>query len=161
MLRRLVQLIVPAHQRAYPGQQHARLHGFDDVIVGAGLQPQDLVQVVLARGQHQDRHIGKAADLPAPIDAAQARQHQVQHHQFRCMLAARRAGQVAAGHVLYGEAMFVQIVADQLGQAAIVFHQQDRGRRAAGGGCPARGLHAYWASVPGQDRPAAKPSNGP
>ncbi|KAG1487438.1 hypothetical protein G6F52_014190 [Rhizopus delemar] len=77
------------------------------------------------------------------------------------MLAARRAGQVAAGHVLYGEAMFVQIVADQLGQAAIVFHQQDRGRRAAGGGCPARGLHAYWASVPGQDRPAAKPSNGP
>ncbi|KAG1318611.1 hypothetical protein G6F63_015141 [Rhizopus arrhizus] len=150
-----------AQQGAQAGQQQAWLDRLVHVVVGARFQAQYLLDIVFAGGQHQDRHIGKAADLPAHIDAAQARQHQVQHHQFRCMLAARRAGQVAAGHVLYGEAMFVQIVADQLGQAAIVFHQQDRGRRAAGGGCPARGLHAYWASVPGQDRPAAKPSNGP
>ncbi|MNV20539.1 hypothetical protein D3C71_1114430 [compost metagenome] len=49
-----VSLVVAAHQGANPCEQHARLNRFDDVIVRAGFQPQNLVQVIFAGGQHQD-----------------------------------------------------------------------------------------------------------
>ena len=150
-----------AQQGAQAGQQQARLDRFVHIVIGARFQAQHLLDVVFAGGQHQDRHVGETADLPAHVDAAEAGQHQVQYHQLGRMLAAGRAGKVTARHMLHGETMFVEIVADQFGQATVVLHQQDLGRGAVGGGCPGGWLHARGASVPGQERPAAKPINAP
>ncbi|KAG1439544.1 hypothetical protein G6F57_019361 [Rhizopus arrhizus] len=122
MLRRLVQLIVPAHQRAYPGQQHARLHGFDDVIVGAGLQPQDLVQVVLARGQHQDGRGRERAQIAAHLQAIPSRQHQIQDGDRRLVAAERFHGVVAAVGLGDVEPVLLQELRDQARELGIVFN---------------------------------------
>ncbi|MCY1539909.1 hypothetical protein D9M68_755190 [compost metagenome] len=77
-LRRFVRLAVPAQQRPDPRQQHARLDRLDDVIVRARFQAQDLVQVVVAGGEHQDGRRRKGAQVPADLQAVTPRQHQVQ-----------------------------------------------------------------------------------
>ena len=58
--------------------------GFGDVVVRAAFQAADLVVLLAARGQHDDRRrpgFRLAADLAADLDAAGHRQHPVEQDQ--------------------------------------------------------------------------------
>ena len=109
--RRVVGLPLAAPQhRADPGVQHPALHGLDDVVVGAGLQPDHHVDVVAARGQQDDRQLVGAPDAPAHLEAVDAGQHHIQHDQVRPLLAqqlqavlARRRGGHAVALAGQGE----------------------------------------------------------
>ena len=55
-----------------------------DVVVGAHLQPDDAVELVGAGRQHEDvEERVRRAEPPAHLDAVQAGQHHVQHHEVR------------------------------------------------------------------------------
>ena len=63
----------------------ARVERLRHVVVGADLEPDDLVDVLVARGQHQHRHVGVLADPLADLDAVDVRQHQVEHDERRLL----------------------------------------------------------------------------
>ncbi len=67
-----------AQHRADPRFENLAAGGLDDVVVGAGLQPEHHIEVVTARGEHDDRQLPVGADQPADLEAVLAGQHQVQ-----------------------------------------------------------------------------------
>ena len=109
--------------------QHARLDRLDDVVIRAELEADDVVDVVVARGDDEDRQIRGGAQLLAHGEAVAARQPEVEHHEVRHFALQVLDDAIAA--VLDGdpEAVALQISAHQLCEAQIVFDQQDEGRR--------------------------------
>ena len=74
-----------------PGQQLQWTERLGDVVVGADLQAPNLVQLLAARRQHQDRRVGDLADPPQHLEPIQARQADVQQHDVRRLV--EEAGQ--------------------------------------------------------------------
>jgi len=75
----------PPKDRPDPRHELARVEGLGEVVVGADLEPDDLVHVLVARGQHEDGHVGVLADPLADLDAVDVREHQVEHDQRRLL----------------------------------------------------------------------------
>ena len=73
----------PSQDRLDPGHQGARVERLRDVVVGAQLEADDRVDVVVAGGQDQDRRVAAAAQLAAHLEPIPTRQHQVQDHEVR------------------------------------------------------------------------------
>ena len=69
-----------AQHRPDAGDQLARRVRLGDVVVGAELQPDDLVDLAVARGHHDHRHARPRPQLLAHVGAAHPGQHQVQQH---------------------------------------------------------------------------------
>ena len=65
------------------GDELARVERLRQVVVGADLEADDLVDVLVAGGQHQDRHVGGLADAPADLEPVDVGQHQVEDDQRR------------------------------------------------------------------------------
>ena len=89
-------LLLAAHARPDAGDELLGLERLDDVVVGAGLEPDDDVDGVALGGEHHDRHAGLGADLLAHVDAVAAGQHQVEQHDVGPVVAERPEGLVAA-----------------------------------------------------------------
>ncbi len=68
--------------RAHPRDQLARAEGFGDVIVGAEFEPEDAVDLVVAGGQEQDRHLGARTDPAAGLEPVHLGQADVEHDQI-------------------------------------------------------------------------------
>ena len=85
-----------------------RLHARDEltgverlgqIVVGAHLEPDDLVDVVVAGGEHEDRDVGRLPDPAAHVDPVDIGEHEVEHDQRRSLgrdLVDRRAPGPAA-----------------------------------------------------------------
>src|SRR5512141_1753008 len=63
--------------RLDPSDELARVERLRHVVVGSHLEPDDLVDVLVAGRQHQDRHLRLLADPSADLDSVDVRQHQV------------------------------------------------------------------------------------
>ena len=63
------------------GDELGDLERLLDVVVGAGLEADDDIDRVGARGQHHDRDRRGPADRPADLEAVEARQHDVEEHE--------------------------------------------------------------------------------
>ena len=59
--------------------EFARAARLGHVIVGAEFEPDDAVDVVAARGEHEHRQLARCADLRQRFDAVQARHHHIEH----------------------------------------------------------------------------------
>ena len=86
----------PAQHALHAGDELAWVERLRQIVVGADLEPDDLVDVLVAGGQHQDRDIGGLADAPADLDPVEVGQHQVEDDQrgrlrATCASAARRS----------------------------------------------------------------------
>jgi hypothetical protein len=112
-------------------KQLLRGKGLGDVVVGARVQPGDLVRLVAARGQHEDGHGARArvgAPLARQLQAALAGQHPVQQDdvgQHGIELALR------GGAVLGPQgrkAVVAQVDGDQLGNRRLVLDDENRGK---------------------------------
>ena len=62
-----IRRLYPPQHRAGAGHQLAWAERLGDVIVGAQLQPDQLVGLLDASGQHDDRHVRRAPQLPAHV----------------------------------------------------------------------------------------------
>jgi len=80
-----------AQHRVDPRQQFARIERLGQVIVGAHFQPENAVDVLAARGQHDDRHLRFRADLAAQAEAVVAGQHHVEDQKVDAVLGHRPA----------------------------------------------------------------------
>jgi hypothetical protein len=77
-----------------PGQQLARRERFGDVVVGAHLQAEDLVDLGVACGQHDDGRLGELPDTttrlhpvdPWQVEIEQDRRHGSETQALHCLL---------------------------------------------------------------------------
>src|SRR6266851_9815667 len=99
-----------------------------DVVVGAELEADDLVDLGVLGGDHDDRHPAVLAQRAAEVEAAHARQHQVEQDQVgpRGSCAAEARGPVAG--FLHGEAGRRQVVLEHLAYTLVVLHDQHAAR---------------------------------
>src|SRR6266852_8868471 len=69
----------PSHHRFQPRQKLHEAERLRDVVVGAELQADDLVDLLPARGEHDDRRVvATPAQLAADVEAALLRQHHIE-----------------------------------------------------------------------------------
>ena len=73
----------PPQQRADAGEQLAGGERLGEVVVGALVQRRDLVGLVGAHRQDQDRRGHPRAQLAADLDAGAVGEHEVEHHEVR------------------------------------------------------------------------------
>ena len=115
-----------AQDRPQPRQQLARLERLGQIVVGAEFEPDDAVHGVAARGQHQDRRRRPRADAAADLEPVHVGQHQVEDDGIERLarLTARcRPRRVPA--MRHAKARLAEIVLHHLGEARVVFDQQD------------------------------------
>ena len=77
---------------AHPRQQLARVERLGQVVVGAELEPDDLVDVVALGGEHDDRRVGalgQRADAAADLEPVDAGEHDVEQHHVEVALLQR------------------------------------------------------------------------
>jgi hypothetical protein len=143
----LVALVDAAIRRRPP--EHAldardeltRIERLRQVVVRADLEPDDLVDVLVARREHQDRDVGALADAAADLDPVHVRQVQVEHDQGRHLGGDRverpRAGADRADAV----AGVLEVERDERGDRLLVL-DDEHGLRLTAHGTTLAGLSA-------------------
>jgi len=104
-----------------------------DVVVGAHLEADDALGLFRPGGEHDDRDRGGLlvrANGTADFQAVDLRQHQVQDHQIGRSFSDRDKGVASGRDEIHGEAGLLEIAADELGDIAVVFDDEDAGQEA-------------------------------
>ena len=81
-VRRLHAAAHPAQHGANTRHQFAGRERFNHIVVRTQLQPDQAVGLVRACGEHDDRHVGGAAQRPANVQAVHAGEVQIQNDQI-------------------------------------------------------------------------------
>ncbi len=125
----------PQH-RPHPRHELTRGEGLGDVVVGAQIEAHDPVGLLPPGGEHDHRDLGSRPDPAAQLQAVDARQHHVEHHQ----LGLGALDQVAGGDAVAGlegaVPLAAQVGGDDLAHDRLVVDDQDsrdRSLRAGGG----------------------------
>ena len=119
------------HQRLQPHFQFRQRERLGQVVVRAGTKAGDLVGQLVARGQHDHRHVRAVvlAQTAQDLGPFQARQHPVQHDR----VVGLGAGQVQPGEAIRGGVQGVsarlEIVEEVRHQTTVVFDDQQPHRR--------------------------------
>jgi len=120
----------PPQHGAHAGQQLARIEGFGQVVVGAQLEADDLVDVLAPRGQHEDRQRGclrRGAQPPAHLETVHPRQHHVEQHHVEAAAAQRGQAALPVADDRHVDLVAAEVLGHHRGQARIVL-DQERGR---------------------------------
>jgi hypothetical protein len=115
-----------AEDGPHPGQQLADGEGLGHVVVGAQLEPDHLVDLLPARGEHDDGLVeALAAQGLADLQAAGPGQHDVEDDEVRLVL----AGALQPRHAVGGGddlvALELEVVLEPEHHVRLVFHHQD------------------------------------
>ena len=122
-----------AEDRPHPGDQLADAERLGEVVVGPHLEAEHPIALAGARGEHQDRGVGRlAADLLADVEAVEARQHEVENDGVE----RPRGGELEAARPVvrqhHLEARVLQVQLHQPRQLALVLDHQNLLRRHVG-----------------------------
>ena len=108
----------------YAREQLLDLEGLGDVVVGAHLEPGDLVEGLALGGEHDYGHFRGLAHLAAHLPPALAGEHDVEQHDVGLF----GEGEVYALLPVAGdehvESVFLKIEAEQLGDIGVVFNDE-------------------------------------
>src|SRR6266508_2262667 len=112
------------HDRSDAREQLAQAERFGYVVVSAKLKAGDAIDLVLARSEHQYRHIALLAENAADREAIQSWQHHIEDQQVGPLAAGEfeRLNTVAGGE--HTVALAFEVVAQCLGKGRIVFDEQ-------------------------------------
>ncbi len=106
-------------------QQLGEPERLDEIVVGAGVESGDDVELLIARGEDQDRELRLlGAQAPADLDPVDVGQPEVEDHEADAPPSdgdRRRS----LGQSLHGVALAVEHANEPLGDAVVVFDQQD------------------------------------
>ena len=115
-----------ADQRAQAGDQLLGLERLGEIIVGAGIEPRDLVRPAVARGQHQHRHLAAflapAVEHGEPVDLGQA---EIEDHRVIAFGRAEIMAVLAVGGEVDGIARAFERRAQLPAEIGFVFDDQD------------------------------------
>src|SRR5205085_12354966 len=106
-------------------RQLAGVEGFWEVIVGAQLEPDDTVDILASRREHDHRNF---AALPQPaknLETVYARQHDVEHYQVDRGLGGVLQSAPAFVLAANGESLALQKFAEETAQLRVIVDQQD------------------------------------
>jgi len=116
----------PPAEGAHAREQLLDLEGLDQVVVGAGVEPGDALRGGIARAQHQHRREAAAGARAAQhLEAVQARQPQVEHHQVELGVLQGGERLRARAHPFHGVARAGQRVVDAGAEELVVLDQKD------------------------------------
>ena len=133
LLDRLLELLVglrqrrAAQHRLHAAAELAHREGLSDVVVGAQLEAEHLVDLLGLRGEHDDRHRRARADLAADVEAVDLGHHHVEHHEVEVVLAQAFERLTAVERAHHVVALLAERVGQQLLNRELVVHEQDPG----------------------------------
>src|SRR6185312_14140321 len=151
-----------AEDALHAGDELARVEGLREVVVRTDLEADDLVDVLVARGQHDDRHVRALPDPAADLDPVHVRQVEVEHDEGRHLGrdGVERTG--AGAHRAHAVAGVLEIERDERRDRLLVLDDQHRLRLAHGatafvvGPSTAAAPNAtVWATLGIADEPAS------
>jgi hypothetical protein len=131
--------------RTDPHRQLARAERLGHVVVGADLEPRQPLVLLAQRGQHHHRDGPPLAQPPADLEAVDAGQHQVEHHQVGGALGDHAQCLVAVADALHAVAVAHQVALDYVRHRRVVIDHDDP----AGQVKLAAGHDAVRSGVPG------------
>ena len=111
-----------------------------DVIIGAGIESADAVELFAARGEDDDRHRFESRIAPQPfadVDARRAREHPVKQQEVGGgRFGGLQESLAAIGGAADGEALAFEVIGEEFDERGFVFGDEDerRGRRGRGRG---------------------------
>jgi hypothetical protein len=108
-----------------PGQQFARIERLGKVVVRAHFQPENLIDVLAARGEHDDRHLRFRADLAAQAEAVFTRQHHVEDDEVDAMVGHRPDHFASVGRRRHVVGVGAQVFRNQRPRLAVVFDDKN------------------------------------
>ena len=115
------ELGAPAQHCAHAGDQLTRIERLAEIIVGADLESDDAVDILLERGKQDDRHAGALySEVAAKIEARAVRQHHVEHDQVDLMRGELFAQLTAVCRKQHAETLALDIAGEQLANFRIV-----------------------------------------
>ena len=115
-----------AQHALHPRHELARVERLRQVVVGADLETDDLVHVLVARGQHQDRDVRALAHAAADLEPVHVRQVEVEHDEGGRLRGDRIEGGAAGADGLHVVAGVLQIEGDERRDRRLVLDDQDR-----------------------------------
>ena len=121
-----------AQQRMHARDELARAERLRQVVVGADGQPDDLVGLRVARGQHQHRHGPVVLDAAAHLEAVEAGQHEVEDDEVGTQPLAHLDAAGAVVGDLDDESLTAQASRDRRRDRSFVFDHDDRAGRGGG-----------------------------
>ncbi len=126
------ELVVAARDRAHAPQQRPdarrellRGERLGEVVVGAGLQTGDHVVRVGAGRHHHDRHVARAAQVAAQLEAVDARQHDVDQHDVARLTLEEDDRRLAAVRLVDRPALVLERQLDRGADALVVLNGQN------------------------------------
>jgi hypothetical protein len=114
-----------AQRRLHPRAELAHGERLGDVVVGAQLQPDHLVDLLGLRREHDDRHRAARPQAPAHLQPVELGKHHVEHHEVEGLLgeAVQRLAPVPRVHHLV--AVLTQRERQERLDRLLVVYEQD------------------------------------
>ena len=119
-------LLGPAEDRPDPRGELAQGERLGDVVVGAELEADDLVDLGVLGREHDDRHAGLGPEDPADLDARQLGQHQVEQDEVGALGPEQRERLAAVGGGDGPVALELERFDEGLAERRLVVHDEDR-----------------------------------
>ena len=115
--------------RLHAGDELARRERLGDVVVGADLEPGDTVGLLVARGEHENRHCGLRAKPAADLKAVEAGQADVEHDEADRM--PRELGErfLTGAHPDHAIAVAAEVRPDDRSDRLLVLDEEHRSAR--------------------------------
>jgi len=99
--------------------------GLRDVVVGAELEAEHLVQLVVASGQHDDRHFALGPQTLADFEPVELREHDVEHDEVDPLRRKALQRLLAVPRLQHAVALALQGVGEQLLNGFLVVDEED------------------------------------
>ena len=118
-----------AQHRMDARDELARIERLRQVVVGAHLEPDDAVDFLALRGEHDDRHrFARAAKPPAHREAVLAGQHQIEHDQMRRIALQLLVEIARVGKHRNLKSLLGQVARQEVAQPHVIVDDEDLGR---------------------------------
>jgi len=141
-------------QRADTAPELADREGLGDVVVGAELEPEDLVELLAASSEHDDRDVALRAYALADLEAVESREHDVEHDEVERVPAELPKRFLAVTRLNDAVPVALEGVREQRLNRLLVVDEENCGRRRHRAVTPASGFRrAYYSPAMEAPRP--------
>ncbi len=97
-----------------------------EVVVGAELEPEHTVDLAVAGGEEDHRHLRRASDAPADLEPVDVGETDVEHHEPRPVRLERPRARAPGRALQDAEPLALEVEADEIGDVGLVVDDDDR-----------------------------------
>ncbi len=114
-----------AQNRAYPGEQLARIARLGQIVVGAQFQTDDPISVLAHGAQHDDGRTIRPGEPATYRQPVLARKHDIQNHEIGSLTRQHPIHLARVGRRFHGKAMAAQELGHDFANSRVVVDDQD------------------------------------